>query len=107
MVRPRDSKFEIKVLIWHFRNGETIKRTAEHFGIHRTTLGRWLAEAQGKEIYLRERFKKTNEWNTRRYIFQFNPFHYYLLDEIAKESDMEINKFITKIIVDTIEGVAN
>ena len=107
MVRPRDSKFEMKVLIWHFRNGEIMTETAKHFGIHRTTIGRWLAEVEDKEIYLRERFKKTNEWNARRYMFKFTHFDHYRLNEIALDMNMEIDEVIVNIIRETVEGVGN
>lgn len=107
MARPRDEEFEQVVLAWHFKNGEVIKQTAEHFAIHRTTLGRWLAEFNDTSDYARERFYQETSMRKREYSVTFDWVDYKRLQEVEKRWDMSLEDVIIKILEIKMEGESN
>ena len=101
MVRPRDPQFEADVLAWHFENNSSISETAKHFEIHRTTVGRWLAEYNNTDSYHRERFAQDTSNRVRiggSYSIDFHTFDYDRLFTLSTHWGLTINQTINQIL---------
>ena len=106
MVRPRDAQFEADVLAWHYQNNSTQSHTAKVWGIHRQTVGRWLAEYENTDAYHRERFAQdaSNRVRTRgTYSFELHSIDFERLSAISSQWEMDINETINEILKMALE----
>jgi len=102
MVRPRNHEFEQEVISWYSSNGESKAATAKHFGIHRGTIGRWIAEHEGLETYQAERYikEKPSEAYYGRFSMWFDLDLMEKLVELSSKTNISISKLIVEITSD-------
>jgi hypothetical protein len=103
MVRPRDKNKESEVIEWYYLHEENKGKTAKHFGIHRSTIGRWIAEFEGSKKYSFERGILKNRYSG----LESGAFSVWLnIDDVAKllkiasNNDVTLSKLIVEITAD-------
>ena len=103
MARPRDVEFEQKVCQWYYANGENQGLTAKQFGIHRSTVGRWISEIEGTRKYANERGITKNRYSD----LEYGRFSMWIpIDDMAKllkiatKNNISVSKLVVEVTAD-------
>ena len=102
MVRPRNLELQQKVIQWYYANGELKGKTAEKFGIHRGTVGRWIAEYEELDTYQAERGIRQRDSDAYygRFSMWFDLDDMEKLIELSMKAKVSISKLIVEITSD-------
>ena len=98
MARPVDRQRQKAVIEFYYNNGENQSLTAKTFGIHRQTVGRWIAEHEDLDTYQAERYIKKKESQEKYGVFSL----WLPITDVEKliHLSMETKTSISKLIVE-------